>query len=109
MRKGISVTITVLVTAMILFISALLLGFMSRTTVNRAVDSIGSFLGINRETAECNSIRTKCQTACQQACLTGGDTTGLVAERPEGEEPVLCSEHRCMTGEGGSWECTCGD
>ena len=109
MRKGISVTITVLVTAMILFISALLLGFMSRTTVNRAVDSIGSFLGINQETAKCNSIRTKCQTACQQACLTGGDTSNLVAERSEDGTVTYCQEHRCMTGDGGSWECTCGD
>lgn len=106
MRKGISVTITVLVTAMILFISVLLLGFMSRSTVNKAVDSIGSFIGLNQETAKCNSIRTKCETACQNACVSDSDTSGLVAEETD-DGVIYCSEHECMTGGSGSWECSC--
>lgn len=109
LRKGISVTITVLVTAMILFITVLLLGTLSRTTVDKAMNSISNLIGINRETAECNSIRTKCETMCRQACLTGSSTSGLVAEETEEDGTVYCSQHRCLTGGEGSWECTCGD
>lgn len=109
MRKGINVTITVLVTAMILFITVLLLGTLSRTTVNKAMTNIGELIGINRETAQCNSVRTKCRTACRQACISGESTSGLVAENPEDGDPVYCEDHECMTGDSGSWECTCGD
>ena len=105
-RKGVSMTITILVTAVILLVSALLLIGISEVTVGDAVESISSFIRITGHSAECSALETRCNTMCETACRQGDEPDNLVAvpaDESDDGNPVYCDELDCLEG----WNCVC--
>lgn len=99
-------TITIIVTAVILLVSALLLIGISEVTVGDVVDNLTGLIDITGESAEQSAIETRCNTMCDTACREGDSPDNLVAipaDETDDGSPVYC--HEAID----NWNCECDD
>lgn len=103
-KKGLSLTMTIIVTAVILLIVAFLLVSITNDTVGRTMSNIANVLGISENTASCNALRAKCESACASLSTSGSGTNDVTVQF-QGEQVTCGSDPQgCTTG----WTCSAG-
>lgn len=103
MKKGLSFTMTVVVSVIVLSVVTLLIISITNSSLGGVSSNIQNLISTNEETAACQSLRAKCEAKCTTQCQQGG-SGGQVQVEIEGQSITCGSDpNSCTDG----WTCEC--
>lgn len=103
MKKGLSLTMTVIVSLIVLSVLTLLIITLTNSSFSGVTSNLNNLISTSGETAMCQSLRSKCQAKCSQQCQQGG-SGGQVQVTVDGETITCGSDSKSCTD---GWTCEC--